>query len=1561
MVSKRYKTLVLKHKGSLFSIYKAHDVWEGKTVALKMLNAYNGEEDILNFQSHYKTMAKCSHFLLAPVKDYSVWPVTEKPFYTMPWLDYPTIERKHFRPDEIVTITIQVCQALVYLHRLGHTSIKLKRSHVFWLPETGHPKSRVKLINYGLPPGKHLDNSSNQSLKGHEYQKDALQLVFVIRSLISDSEGFDSKFNDFDKTDLKKLDQIFEYFLQKEISIDKDAVFLMALHIINTFYNHAYTKNPIRQVYFTEGFFVERSDEQTKLSEWYTNKSDPCLLLAGFPGSGRRRLLRNWLPEINVQECSVLEINVKQLGYLKKWISGNVTDHIPDEISAFLHSVSESLLIVTSDKIIQQNFHSLLSIINKLAERNMRVIFRVNENDLDRFQTIKQVSVIWFSAWSASEISLMVKSLHGDALPRWFFNEVYKYSVGNPGLAIKILNHWIAEYLLVCETGSWHLISDEQVTMPVSDEIKQFYNDRINHLNGITHDLLKLFSFFRKPFNTRLLNKRFPEQQVSSAINLLKERNYLVLFNGDPEMYTVAQVYKSLIREQTTDQQTQEIHRMLAKITADIEWSLEETAYHWLQAEEYKKGIQIGLEAAWEMINTGAYQDAEIWINELLQKSHTIPDVLKGKLMYAASEAALLRNRHRDSVKYAETALKLLPQTLKFLGIRTFMYQCIGQILMRETKFSEAEAFVQRGLQEIEHHNLETSVTLRILSAAIARHQGKYDQARAAVAIAFSNLKNISEPKEYNSAYATILNIETALLIDAGDFDKSRALIDKAIVISDKNSFGFYRTLFRNKRAELEASLGLFNDAERYLIESMRLLQETSIQSEYAAARQINGTIALYRGQYEDADSFYRHAIDTSLRLNRTLDVIQQKRMLAGLYRVRGNFDQADELLKSISDVLHGPAYISICVETGMLFMERACYTSAYRYFVQALNAIQKTHCFREEEHVFYALAMISFRLNQISRTKQFMNKACQKAVKKGNVLLMARLQLLQARLARLDRNRRLFYDSIRNAEKLFQKCESKEGIMFVQEFLLRDVIDINISDSVWAKAIELWESARVFGSWHLMMDTAMTIGRLGLRRGNVHHVLEIVDLALEKARKMGCREYVWRFLRLRSQLFDHLNLVSASHESLLAADKNIDDIVQSLRSPAFVKSYKRRLDVQYVKKQLNIRKKDEKTPFSGTVQLPSLKKTSDVTGDERIAFSDEHYRLLRSTVRQFRKSVDRTELIDAVLNAVLRLTGADRALVFLKLSEQDVYEMAGSRRVGAVPELNSHLLRSSSIFQSVVLGKTHVFGTESLTKDSIKNVKMKRLLKDRSGLFVPMRSARDVVGVIYADVREDSSDTLIKNVSLVQELADEAGLSLELSSLYNDIDKTFMSMVRALGAAVDAKDPHTHGHSSRVARYALTIGREMGLDLSDLRDLEISAYLHDLGKIGISGDILKSVKKLSVSEHHEIQQHPVIATRILKPVLKFARVAKAIRQHHERFDGKGYPDHLQANEIHPLARIIAISDALDAMTTYRPYQQPMSLEEAIGVILKNAGTQFDPEITAILEKLYKSGHFQLA
>jgi putative nucleotidyltransferase with HDIG domain len=187
---------------------------------------------------------------------------------------------------------------------------------------------------------------------------------------------------------------------------------------------------------------------------------------------------------------------------------------------------------------------------------------------------------------------------------------------------------------------------------------------------------------------------------------------------------------------------------------------------------------------------------------------------------------------------------------------------------------------------------------------------------------------------------------------------------------------------------------------------------------------------------------------------------------------------------------------------------------------------------------------------------------------------------------------------------------------------------------------------------------------------------------------------------------------------------------------------------------------------------------------------------------------------------------------------------------------------------------------------------------------------------------------------------------NLRVKELQGELLAVRTSVICALNQLLDLKDLNTGVHSTRLAEWSVRIGRELGFDDAALRDLEVAAILHDIGKIGTPDHILKKPARLTDEEREIIKKHPEYGWAVLRVVPGFERVSLFVLHHHEAFDGTGYPAGLRGDEIPIGSRIVSVMDAFDAMISSRPYRRGLSLDEAIRRLQAGIGTQFDPVIT---------------
>jgi putative nucleotidyltransferase with HDIG domain len=237
------------------------------------------------------------------------------------------------------------------------------------------------------------------------------------------------------------------------------------------------------------------------------------------------------------------------------------------------------------------------------------------------------------------------------------------------------------------------------------------------------------------------------------------------------------------------------------------------------------------------------------------------------------------------------------------------------------------------------------------------------------------------------------------------------------------------------------------------------------------------------------------------------------------------------------------------------------------------------------------------------------------------------------------------------------------------------------------------------------------------------------------------------------------------------------------------------------------------------------------------------------------------------------------------------------------------------------------------------------RVIRTEGLISVPVNIRRQPFGLLVVGRNKAKCPFSADDEFLVSFIAEKAALSVENMALYDHLKENLFATLGALVSAIEAKDLYTQQHSERVTQLAMKIARKLGCSQEELRRLEASGPLHDIGKIGIDDHILKKPDKLTDEEFERIKTHPMIGVNIVTPLGLDEEELAIIRNHHERWDGMGYPDGISGNRIPRLARILSVADAFDAMNSNRAYRNALPFESCMKELRRNSGTQFDPEV----------------
>lgn len=249
-------------------------------------------------------------------------------------------------------------------------------------------------------------------------------------------------------------------------------------------------------------------------------------------------------------------------------------------------------------------------------------------------------------------------------------------------------------------------------------------------------------------------------------------------------------------------------------------------------------------------------------------------------------------------------------------------------------------------------------------------------------------------------------------------------------------------------------------------------------------------------------------------------------------------------------------------------------------------------------------------------------------------------------------------------------------------------------------------------------------------------------------------------------------------------------------------------------------------------------------------------------------------------------------------------------------------------------------------------------LLTGHKDLAPPLETIKrlDIQGYCEKSDKFDQLLLLIESgIKSIAQMNEIKKINEELKNTNEKLEKAYLESIETLRFTVEAKDSYTRGHSDRVSEYSVLIGKRLNLSEDDLRILKIGGLFHDIGKIGVPDNILLKESKLTDDEYSEIKNHPSIGAHILSTASIFQDIIPIVKHHHEKYDGHGYPSQLKGNDIPSFARIAAIADSFDAMTSRRTYRDSLPMETVIAEFERCKGTQFDPELADIFLDILKN------
>jgi putative nucleotidyltransferase with HDIG domain len=333
--------------------------------------------------------------------------------------------------------------------------------------------------------------------------------------------------------------------------------------------------------------------------------------------------------------------------------------------------------------------------------------------------------------------------------------------------------------------------------------------------------------------------------------------------------------------------------------------------------------------------------------------------------------------------------------------------------------------------------------------------------------------------------------------------------------------------------------------------------------------------------------------------------------------------------------------------------------------------------------------------------------------------------------------------------------------------------------------------------------------------------------------------------------------------------------------------------------------------------------------------------------------------LSDATLRTILEVLSADRGAIVLRGrdgGDGDVLA-ARSKTQPAAPFAVSRTLVSDVIARGI-----SIFAHDASSDIRFADGQSVIGQHVRSVMCVPLRTTDETLGALYVDSLSGAGRFNESDLELLAAIGNQAGVAMHRVRLMGELERLLLDTIKAIAATIDARDGYTHRHSERVAALTSQLSKELGLSDAERETAELSALLHDVGKIAVPDSILNKPGKLTPEEFAEMQKHPVHGARILGNIQSATvkAVLPGVQYHHEKWDGTGYPEGLKAEAIPFLGRLLGVADFYDALTSTRSYRGAMSAEDAMALIVKGSGTHFDPLVAGALIRIFDRGELHL-
>ncbi len=430
---------------------------------------------------------------------------------------------------------------------------------------------------------------------------------------------------------------------------------------------------------------------------------------------------------------------------------------------------------------------------------------------------------------------------------------------------------------------------------------------------------------------------------------------------------------------------------------------------------------------------------------------------------------------------------------------------------------------------------------------------------------------------------------------------------------------------------------------------------------------------------------------------------------------------------------------------------------------------------------------------------------------------------------------------------------------------------------------------------------------------------------------------------RVKASGSDELGTIGRAFDRMLDELRELYE--KSLKKEKEISKVKMELDHKLILEDLNAqlqyKVKEVETANRAVLSLSREVKSKNIELEKMV----ERLKAINEVGRMLASIIETDELIKLIIKTTAEMLNVEKGAINVVKGDSAALVMRYHRGTG-IERDTAMAIDINPLYRSLLEE-----GRPILTNAGESNGAEDGNVEFKSAIGVPLKMKGQIIGGMLLEQKSDGTQFTHDELDLLGTMANQAMVAIENAWLYETVKANYFGTIQSLVNALEASDRYTKGHSERVRYLGIELAKQIGMDYKELEAFEHAAILHDIGKIGIDSSVLNKEEKLTSREFSLIRAHPIIGDEILGPIGTLEGVRTTILQHHERYDGAGYPYGIAGEEISLKARILAVIDTFDAMVTDRPYRRGFSVDDTLEELRLGAGTQFDPAVVnAFLE-----------